>query len=102
MKSYFLRRLLLIPPTLLGITFFVFAITRFVPGGPMESFRAVLEICARIGQPLRRGMQVTTGAVTGVHPIRAGQSAKIEMAGLPAIECRAAMAPTSQAQSNPA
>lgn len=73
-----------------------------VPGGPIESFRAVLEICARNGQPLRRGMQVTTGAVTGVHPIRAGQSAKIEMAGLPAIECRAALAPTNQAQSNPA
>ena len=36
MKSYFLRRLLLIPPTLLGITLLVFAITRFVPGGPME------------------------------------------------------------------
>jgi hypothetical protein len=35
-KSYFLRRLLLIPPTLLGITLLVFAITRFVPGGPME------------------------------------------------------------------
>ncbi|MEP3212333.1 MAG: ABC transporter permease [Luteolibacter sp.] len=26
----------MIPPTLLGITFFVFAITRFVPGGPMD------------------------------------------------------------------
>ncbi len=36
MKSYFLRRFLLIPPTLLGITFFVFAITRFVPGGPID------------------------------------------------------------------
>ena len=36
MKSYFLRRFLLIPPTLLGITFLVFAITRFVPGGPMD------------------------------------------------------------------
>ena len=36
MKSYFLRRLLLIPPTLLGITLLVFTITRFVPGGPME------------------------------------------------------------------
>ena len=35
-KSYFLRRFLLIPPTLLGITFLVFAITRFVPGGPMD------------------------------------------------------------------
>ena len=36
MKSYFLRRLLLIPPTLVGITLLVFTITRFVPGGPME------------------------------------------------------------------
>ena len=27
---------MLIPPTLLGITFLVFAITRFVPGGPMD------------------------------------------------------------------
>jgi len=35
-KSYFLRRLLLIPPTLLGITLLVFMITRFVPGGPMD------------------------------------------------------------------
>ena len=36
MKSYFLRRLLLIPPTLLGITLLVFTITRFVPGGPLD------------------------------------------------------------------
>jgi microcin C transport system permease protein len=35
-KSYFLRRLLLIPPTLVGITLLVFSITRFVPGGPMD------------------------------------------------------------------
>jgi len=35
-KSYFLRRLLLIPPTLIGITLLVFTITRFVPGGPMD------------------------------------------------------------------
>lgn len=35
-KSYFLRRLLLIPPTLIGITLLVFAITRFVPGGPID------------------------------------------------------------------
>ncbi len=36
MRSYFIRRFLLIPPTLLGITLIVFAITRFVPGGPVE------------------------------------------------------------------
>ena len=36
MREYFIRRFLLIPPTLLGVTLLVFTITRFVPGGPME------------------------------------------------------------------
>jgi microcin C transport system permease protein len=36
MKAYFIRRLLLIPPTLIGITLLVFVVTRFMPGGPME------------------------------------------------------------------
>ncbi|MCB1615036.1 MAG: peptide ABC transporter permease, partial [Pseudomonadales bacterium] len=36
MANYFLRRLLLIIPTFLGITLLVFTITRFVPGGPIE------------------------------------------------------------------
>lgn len=34
--SYFLRRLLLVFPTFLGITFLVFGLTQFVPGGPVE------------------------------------------------------------------
>jgi microcin C transport system permease protein len=41
MRDYFIRRLLLIPPTLLGITIIVFVITRLVPGGPIE--RAIME-----------------------------------------------------------
>jgi len=36
MRAYFLRRLLLIPPTLIGVTIVVFFITRFAPGGPIE------------------------------------------------------------------
>jgi microcin C transport system permease protein len=36
MRDYILRRLLLLIPTLFGITLTVFAITRVVPGGPME------------------------------------------------------------------
>jgi len=35
-KIYFLKRFLLIFPTLLGITIIVFAVTRFLPGGPVE------------------------------------------------------------------
>jgi microcin C transport system permease protein len=42
MRDYFLRRFLLIPPTLLGITLIVFLITRVVPGGPIE--RALMEM----------------------------------------------------------
>ena len=41
MRDYFLRRLLLIPPTLIGVTIIVFMITRLVPGGPLE--RAIME-----------------------------------------------------------
>jgi len=35
-STYFVRRLLLIIPTFIGITLMVFTITRFVPGGPIE------------------------------------------------------------------
>ena len=34
--DYFIRRLLLVIPTFLGITMLCFAITQFVPGGPVE------------------------------------------------------------------
>jgi microcin C transport system permease protein len=40
-RDYFLRRLLLVVPTLLGITIIVFTVTRLVPGGPLE--RAIME-----------------------------------------------------------
>jgi microcin C transport system permease protein len=36
MGTYFLRRLLLVIPTFLGITFAVFVVMQFVPGGPVE------------------------------------------------------------------
>ena len=36
MTSYFIRRFLLIIPTFIGVTILVFALTRLVPGGPIE------------------------------------------------------------------
>ena len=36
MTAYFIRRFLLIIPTFIGITLLVFAVTRVVPGGPIE------------------------------------------------------------------
>lgn len=40
MLAYLLRRFLLIIPTFVGITLVIFAITRFVPGGPVERMLA--------------------------------------------------------------
>lgn len=40
--SYFLRRLLLIIPTFIGITLVCYAITQFVPGGPVEQMLSTL------------------------------------------------------------
>ena len=44
MRAYFIRRFLLIPPTLFGISILLFVITRIVPGGPLE--RAIMEMQA--------------------------------------------------------
>ena len=55
MTAYFIRRLFLVIPTLIGITVMVFAITRLVPGGPIE--RMILEA---------RQMQVRAGG-TGLR-----------------------------------
>ncbi|MGZ8265766.1 MAG: microcin ABC transporter permease, partial [Burkholderiales bacterium] len=40
MWSYILKRVLLMIPTLLGILLITFAVTQFVPGGPVEQMVA--------------------------------------------------------------
>jgi 2-keto-4-pentenoate hydratase len=60
-----------------------------MPGGPLESLRFLLENCARRGKPLQAGHLVTTGAITGVHDIRVGQSARLSFGRYGEIECRA-------------
>ncbi len=44
MLAYFIRRLLLVIPTFIGVTLLVFAITRFVPGGPVDEILQQLQI----------------------------------------------------------
>ncbi|RYD36144.1 MAG: ABC transporter permease subunit [Verrucomicrobiaceae bacterium] len=39
MHAYFIRRLLLIIPTLLGVSMLLYAMIQFVPGGPVEQMR---------------------------------------------------------------
>ena len=43
MGAYIARRLLLVLPTLLGILVINFALTQFVPGGPIEQVLANME-----------------------------------------------------------
>lgn len=58
-----------------------------IPGGPLESLRFLLNLTARRGMPLKRGMAVSTGAITGVHEISIGQSASVAFDGLPTLRC---------------
>lgn len=51
--DYFLRRLLLVIPTFLGITMVCFALTRFVPGGPVEQMIMQMKGIAGGGESAR-------------------------------------------------
>ena len=55
--------------------------------GTMIAF--ALGRCARNGLPLREGQYVTTGAATGIHEIRPGETGRIVFDGVGAIELRA-------------
>ena len=57
------------------------------PGGAVESVRFLLENTARRGRPLRSGMIVLTGAITGVHRAQLGDEAEIACAGCEPISC---------------
>lgn len=59
MTAYLIRRLLLMIPTLVGIIAITFLITEFVPGGPMDQIKAMLE-----GHGGGVGGEVSSGAQT--------------------------------------
>ncbi len=63
-----------------------------LPGGPIAGLRFLLAHLATRGRPLRKGQLVSSGAVTGVHDILAGQTATISFAGCGSITCKAAPA----------
>ena len=54
-----------------------------------EGVRFLLQNAARRGRPLREGQIVSSGAVTGVHQIRARQEARLVFEGVGEIRCRA-------------
>jgi 2-keto-4-pentenoate hydratase len=59
------------------------------PGGPFESLRFLLELCARRERPLEAGTWVSTGAITGVHQVVAGQTARVSFGDAGEVHCRA-------------
>jgi 2-keto-4-pentenoate hydratase len=59
------------------------------PGGPFESLRFLLALGARRGRPLKAQDWVSTGAITGVHSIRAGQRARLSFPGTGDLLCEA-------------
>ncbi len=63
-----------------------------LPGGPIAGLRFLLAHCARRGRPLKAGMLASSGAVTGIHDIAAGQTARIAFGAAGAIACRAVAA----------
>ena len=58
--------------------------------GPVESLRFLLMHLAARGRPLRAGALVSTGALTGVHDIRIGQTARCTFGALGVVVCKAA------------
>jgi 2-keto-4-pentenoate hydratase len=58
-----------------------------VGGGPIEPLRFVAEMCAKRGFPLKAGMIITTGAVTGIHDVLPGEVARVEFKGLGVVQC---------------
>jgi 2-keto-4-pentenoate hydratase len=57
--------------------------------GPLAALAFALSRCARNGRPLRAGDLVTTGALTGIHEVVAGQSARVDFGTFGSIACRA-------------
>jgi 2-keto-4-pentenoate hydratase len=70
-----------------------------IPGGPVESLRALLDICSARGLALPAGTLVSTGAVTGVHVVNPGQAAAVTVLGVGTIECELVAARVNDAPS---
>ncbi|MGH8188700.1 MAG: 2-keto-4-pentenoate hydratase [Steroidobacteraceae bacterium] len=64
--------------------------------GPLGALAFTLGKCARRGRPLRSGDAITTGMITGVHDIRAGQKSRHVFEGFGEVGCRAVRAVARQ------
>ncbi|WP_068085306.1 2-keto-4-pentenoate hydratase [Novosphingobium rosa] len=63
--------------------------TSRLPGGIWAALAFAATQGAALGQPLREGQIVCTGALTGMHPIAAGQRAEADFGALGVVRCHA-------------
>jgi 2-keto-4-pentenoate hydratase len=63
-----------------------------IDGGPLSALAFALGHLASRGRRARAGDCITTGAVTGVHDVRAGQAAHVVFDGIATLRCRAVAA----------
>jgi len=72
-----------------------------IPGGPIAALAFVLGVTARRGRPLRKGQWISTGAVTGVHQIRIGDTASAQFGAGPTLHCRTVRAEPTETDRDP-
>ena len=60
-----------------------------IAGGPLAALAFALGCSARRGRPVGAGALISTGACTGIHPVRIGEEARIAFAGAGELRCRA-------------
>ena len=63
-----------------------------LPGGLLSALRYILAHLAKRDRPLKAGQWISSGAVTGVHDIRTGQSSLLSFGDDGAIACKAVKA----------
>jgi microcin C transport system permease protein len=76
MRAYFIRRFLLIPPTLIGITLLVFFIARIMPGGPLEQALMQAQMQAQT-EGARGGIHSNGAQGSNITPEQRAQLAKL-------------------------
>lgn len=59
-----------------------------IPGGPLAAFAFVLGVAAARDRPLRAGQWISTGAVTGVHAVGIGDTARVTFGDDITLQCR--------------
>lgn len=57
------------------------------PGGPMESVRFLIENLVQRGLPIKPGLLISSGAITGVHEVKAEQKVESQFGEFCTLRC---------------